>query len=65
MTFLNEESGQYQHHIVITLSTDLVGDVDLGISFIWDRRHKPQERTDSTTPEQDDLRLLISVDYDF
>lgn len=65
MTFLNEESGQYQHHIVSTLSTDLVGDVGLGISFIWDRTQKPQERTDSTTPEQDDLRLLISVDYDF
>jgi len=65
MTFLNEESGLYQHHIVSTLSTDLVGDIDLDVSFIWERTEKPQQRTDGTTPEQDDLHLLISIGYEF
>ena len=65
MTFLNEESGSYQHHIVSTLSTDVIGDVDMDISFIWDRTEQPQERTDGTTPDPDDYRLLISIGYDF
>jgi len=65
MTFLNEKSGQYQHHIVSTLSTDLVGDVDLDVSFIWERTENPQERIDTTIPEKDDFRLMLSVGYDF
>jgi len=65
MTFLNEESGQYQHNIVTTLSTDLVGDVDLDVSFIWNRTEKPQEGVDNVTPEQDDYRFLVSIDYNF
>ena len=65
ITFLNEVSGLYQHHIVSTLSTDLIGDIDMDVSFIWERTDKPQQRTDGTTPEQDDLRLLISVGYEF
>ena len=65
MTFLNEESGNYQHHIVSTLSTDFIGDVDLNVSFIWNRTENPQEEIDGTTPEKDDYRLLFSVDYSF
>lgn len=65
MTFLNEQSGQYQHNIVNTLSTDLIGDVDMDISFIWNRTEKPQEGAGGITPEQDDYRFLVSVDYNF
>jgi len=65
MTFLNETSGLYQHHIVSTLSTDLVGDVDLDISFIWERTEKPQERVDTSIPEKNDFRLIVSIGYDF
>ncbi len=65
MTFLNEQSGRYQHHLVSTVSTDLIGDVDLDISFIWDRTQKPQERIDTTIPEKDDFHLLFSIGYEF
>jgi hypothetical protein len=65
MTFLIEESGLYQHHIVTSLSMDLIGDVDLDVSLIWDRTQKPQERTDNSLPEKDDFHLLVSVGYDF
>ncbi len=51
MIFLNEESDHYQHHIVSTFSTDLIGDIDMDVSFIWERTENPQERTDDTTPE--------------
>jgi len=65
MTFLNEESGQYQHHIVSTLSTDVVKNVDLDVSIIWERTQKPQERIDTSIPEKNDIRLLVSIGYDF
>ncbi len=65
MTFLSEESGLYQHHIVSTLSTDLIADIDMDVSFIWERTEKPQQITDDTTPEQGDLCLLISVGFEF
>ncbi len=65
MTFLNEQSGQYQHHIVSTLSTDVIKDVDLDVSFIWEHTQKPQERIDTSIPEKNDFRLLVSIGYDF
>jgi putative salt-induced outer membrane protein YdiY len=65
MTFLNEKSGKYQHHIVSALSTDLIGDIDLDFSTIWDRTEIPQENADGTTPSQDDFRFMISLSYDF
>ena len=65
MTFLEEASGKYQHHMVNTLSTDLLGDLDLDISLIWDRTEKPQVAEDGTLPEQDDYQLLVSLSYEF
>lgn len=62
---LNVRKSNYQHHIVSTLSTDLVGEVDLDVSFIWERTKNPQERIDTTIPEKDDFRLMLSVGYDF
>lgn len=37
----------------------------MDVSLIGERTEKLQQRTDGTTPEQDDLRLLISVGYEF
>lgn len=65
MTFLDEDSGRYQHHLVSTLSTDLVRDWDLDVSFIWDRVENPQERADGTSPEQDDYRLMVGLGFEF
>ena len=65
MTFLNDASGRYQHHIVSVLSTDLFGDFDLDFSAIWDRTERPQENADGTTPAQDDFYFAVSLVYDF
>ena len=65
MTFLDEDSGAYQHHLLTTLSTDLIGKWDLDVSFVWDRTQNPQPREDRTVPEKDDYRLLVGVGFDF
>jgi len=65
MTFLEEQAGKYQHHIVSTLSTDLVGDLDLDIVFIWNRTENPQRDEIGELPQQDDYRLQFNLAYDF
>jgi len=66
MTFLNEQSGRYQHHIVSALSIDLFGKhLDLDFSTIWDRTESPQENADDSVPEQDDFHFTVSLVYDF
>ena len=65
ITFLDEESGDYQHHLVTTLSTDLVYDIDLDVSLIWDRTENPPPDATGTIPEQDDYRLMVGLSFEF
>jgi hypothetical protein len=65
MTFVDEESGDYQHHLLTTLSTDLIGDVDFDVSLVWDRVQQPPPNADGETPERDDYRMLVGVTWDF
>jgi hypothetical protein len=64
-TLVDNDSGQYQHHLVTTLSTEFIGNFDLDISVVWDRTQKPQQRFDGTTPEKDDYRLMVALAYEF
>jgi putative salt-induced outer membrane protein YdiY len=65
MVFLEESAGRFQHHMVNTLSTDLIGDLDLDVSLVWDRTKVPQEAEDGTVPQQDDYQLMVSLSYEF
>ncbi len=68
MRWLNEANGQYTHHMLGTISFDLIGDLDLDVSLIWDRIEKPtpiDDGVDITTPEQDDYQMIVSLAYDF
>ena len=62
---VDQQSGTYQQHLLTTLSTDLIGNFDLNVSFVWDRIQDPQARADGSIPEQDDYRLIIGLAYDF
>ncbi len=65
VTFLDEEAGKRQHHMVTTVSTDLIGDIDFDVSLIWDRTDSPQPAADGTIPEPDDFRLNVGVGFEF
>lgn len=62
---LNEDNGLYTHHLLTTLSVDIIKDLDLDISLIWDHIQKPQRDADDILPEQDDYQLIVSLAYDF
>lgn len=65
MRWLNEANGMYTHHMLTTLSLDLISDLDLDVSLIWDRVEKPQAAEDGTVPKKDDYQLIVSLAYDF
>ncbi len=65
LRWLNEDNGLYTHHMLTKLSFDLISDLDLDISVIWDRIEKPQTASDGTQPKQDDYQLVVSLAYDF
>ena len=52
-------------HLTTTLSLDLFSDLDLDLTFQWDRVANPSERADGTTPEPNDYRLSVGVGWDF
>jgi hypothetical protein len=62
---LDKESGTYTHHFISTVSTDLVGNIDFDVSFVWDRIEDPQPAEDGTRPDQDDFRLIVGLGWDF
>ena len=71
--FLNEANGTYTHHIVTTLSYELIADLDLDISLVWDRIEDPTSTEEDdgaggtivTTPEEDDYQLIVGIAYEF
>lgn len=65
MRWLNEENGKYTHHMLTTLSTDLIKDLDLDVTLVWDRIDNPQTDADGNVPKQDDYQLVVSLAYDF
>lgn len=65
MRWLNEENGTYTHHMLTKLSFDLIKDLDLDVSLIWDRVETPQRAADGSVPKRDDYQMIVSLAYDF
>jgi hypothetical protein len=65
MRVLNEDNGRYTHHMLGTVSFELIRDFDLDVSIIWDRIEKLQLDENGELPDQDDYQLIMSIAYDF
>lgn len=63
--FVEEEAGEYIHHVTSSLEIELINDFDLELTYILDRTKNPQPNEDGTIPEKDDYRFLIGLSYDF
>jgi hypothetical protein len=62
---VDEESGQYTHHLVAGFEFDLMGALDFDMTLVWDRIEKPRPNSDGTFPEKDDYRLNLALGFDF
>ena len=65
MRLLNKDNGQYTHHMVGKISFELIGDLDLDISVVWDHIQKPQLDSNGNLPQQDDYQFIVGIAYDF
>jgi len=62
--FVNEESGKYTHHALAALEFELTNRLDLNLSVIWDRIHKPKAEEDGTVPDQDDFYYFCGLEFE-
>ncbi|NIN36072.1 MAG: DUF481 domain-containing protein [Gammaproteobacteria bacterium] len=65
ITWGDQKSGGYTHHIVNTLEVDLTKRLELDVSFIWDRVDSPTRQDDGIIPKNDDYRFLVGITLDF
>ena len=64
-TLGDESTGNYSHHSMFTVKTELLDEFYLDVSFAWDRTRRPVENAEGVTPEQDDFKLLVGLRYDY
>ena len=57
--------GNYTHHSMFTVKTELYDEFYLDVSFAWDRTRRPVENADGVVPEQDDFKILVGLRYDY
>jgi len=62
---VEEESGRYIHYFITTLSTEIIGDLELDVSLVWERVEKPRPDEFDNVPEKDDYQLIFGVSYEF
>ncbi len=64
VTLGDEAIGNYSHHSIFTVETELTDKLDFDVSLVWDRVRSPVPDENNITPEQDDFRLMIGLGYD-
>ena len=64
-TLGDNSTGNYTHHSMFTVKTELKDELYLDVSFAWDRTRQPVENADGVVPEQDDFKILVGLRYDY
>lgn len=59
-----DDSRYLNHHSTAMLSLEVTGNLDLDITFVWDRINDPKTAVDGITPKKDDFRLSIGLGYE-
>lgn len=62
---VNEKSGSYTHHAIVTFETEITDVLDFDVSLVWDRTQTPRPKTDGTVPDKDDYKTIFGIGVDF
>ncbi len=65
LTFTDDASGRYRHHMVFKLENELTGWLDLDITGIWDHISLPEKRENHTIPLCNDYQVLVGLGVEF
>ncbi len=59
------DSAANNHNMVTSLSVDLTDDLELDVSFVWDRVNRPAAGADGEVPLPNDFRTTVGVNWTF
>ncbi len=62
---VNEASGSYNHHMVVSFETTITNLIDFDISWIWDRIQNPRPDANDIVPKSDDFRTTVGLNFEF
>ncbi len=65
LTFTDDTSGRYKHHMVLTFENELTGWLDLDITGIWDHVSLPEENSKGVVPYSNDYQILVGLGVEF
>jgi len=65
LTFTDEYSGTYKHHMVATLENELLSWLDFDITGVWDYVANPARAATGEIPLRNDFQLLIGLGIEF
>ena len=63
LTAASDELGGYTHHMLASIETEITGSLDFDVSLSWDRVGQPTTDAEGNTPERDDYRLMIGINW--
>ena len=63
--FTDKASGTYTHHFDTGLKIELIGDLDVNFSWVWDRVQDPRPLEDGRVPEKNDIRVVFGLGWTF
>lgn len=64
ITLGDEETGNYSHHSLLTVETELTAKLDFDVTVVWDHVRSPVADENGKIPQQDDFRIMIGLGYD-
>ena len=62
---VDEASGTYNHHMVVSFEFSITKLLDFDVSWIWDRIENPRSGADGITPKSDDFRAAVGLSFEF
>jgi hypothetical protein len=65
LSFTNNDSGRYKHHMVVMLENKLMTWLDFDITSVWDYVDNPVQELDGHIPLKNDLQLLFGLGVEF
>lgn len=60
-----DDVGGYTHRMEAGIAIDIIGDLDLRASYVWDHISEPTADENGNKPDEDDFQLLFGVGYSF
>lgn len=65
LTWTDEKTGIYKHHMLGTLENEITSWLDIDISLVWDYILNPEKTSSGVEPLKSDYQLLIGLGVEF